>query len=457
MRSEQEVTRLLELQSIPVKTVYRSANPDDHTADILGVPSFVQEAHPIHGRVFRKYFVDKSKIERVLRTQHLSADEPHSLGATIAKAFGARLFSKNYLDLEGISFVDTDSLPTNSVYPIPSNTNYDFDYVEFRLLPGTGALQIQPGLFLAPGSSQPPEWMVKLYNEYVNSKEISPQYSSLLETFMKWDAKGGINPAQLPIEIVAYRISGKTHTIVELPRTEAAPGGSNSGRWEKDEAGAFWFAKRDLSLDYPELQTSAEVIGAEIYRFFGYKTPETKKVIRDGVHWVYSKNIGSHHTPTDLLPFQDRKSRQMKFAAAYLRDFNRPGNPANNRILEDGSLVILDFGGALGSWHTGTPKRSAKFSAAIGSFSGDDSAKKMLSESDFPGYAEHPWHNVDKQDALEFVSRLRELNDELITEIVMKAQYSRIEDQTFMIQALIQRRNTLVRDLVALFDKPPRP
>lgn len=84
----------------------------------------------------------------------------------------------------------------------------------------------------------------------------------------------------------------------QLTTIQRFAGGSTGGKWLADENGVNWFVKRDVH--YSELQTSAEPIAAQIYQHFGYKTPDTAKLVNNGVHYSASRDIGQNHHATDF-------------------------------------------------------------------------------------------------------------------------------------------------------------
>lgn len=98
--------------------------------------------------------------------------------------------------------------------------------------------------------------------------------------------------------------SGPQGKLKSVQRTSQ---GSTGGKWMADENGMNWFVKKDVL--YPELQTSAEPIASEIYRHFGFTTPDTVVFHKNGVHYSASRDIGKNHSETDL---SDMNSSQVR-------------------------------------------------------------------------------------------------------------------------------------------------
>lgn len=240
--------------------------------------------------------------------------------------------------------------------------------------------------------------------------------------------------------------SGPQGKLLDVSRQA---GGSTGGKWVKDENGVNWFLKRDVY--YSELQTSAEAISSQIYRHFGYTTPETVKVIVNGVHFSASKDIGESHQWTDFSNRNTTEIRQMRIVAAYLKDWDRLGNPANNRDMPDGSLVILDFGGTLGSRAQGRHKPGPVFNDAIGSFESTTDVNVIYGSFAIQASANHPWMKITRDDAQNVIEKFKTLTDEKIVAIVKSARYSDPKTESAMIQALETRRNGIIENLLSLF------
>lgn len=226
-------------------------------------------------------------------------------------------------------------------------------------------------------------------------------------------------------------------------------GGSTGGRWVKDEFGITWFLKKDVH--HAELQTSAEVISALIYQFFGYKTPETAKVIIDGVHHSASRDIGENNEWTDFSKINSSEIRQMRVVASFLKDWDRLGNPSNNRLSRDGTLTILDFGGTLGSRAQGNHKPGKIVSAAIGSFESTIDIGIIYDSFQVQASPNHPWNQVTRADVRAIVQKFSQLDNLTIEGFVDLAQYSNRVDRDYMVQALQARRDGIVANLLSRF------
>jgi hypothetical protein len=225
--------------------------------------------------------------------------------------------------------------------------------------------------------------------------------------------------------------------------------GFTKGVWHLDENNVLWFIKKDAN--YNELQTSAEVISSNIYRFFGYDTPETVKLIKNGVHYAAVKNAGEYNGETDFININTTEIRQMRVVAAYLKDWDRLGNPNNNLLKPDGTITLLDFGGTLGARARGTHKPGPIFSNAIGSFEATQDINVIFGAYNVQAKEKHPWNNLTQNDIYKIVAKFRQLTDPKIESIVDKAGYSNPADRNYMIQALKTRRNGIIRQLLNFF------
>jgi hypothetical protein len=258
-----------------------------------------------------------------------------------------------------------------------------------------------------------------------------------------------IAPAAANSGCVSNRLGGPVGKLVPIARYA---GGSTGGRWYADELRVQWFVKADVH--FPELQTSAEVISSEIYSFFGYHVPETFKLKQDGVPVSVSKDIGGDAQSTDFSGLDRQEVRQLRVVAAYLKDWDRLGNAANNRLAKDGALTLLDFGGALGARARGEHKPGRVFSKAVGAFEATDDLSIIFDQFIVHADRTHPWNRITRDDVLSVVERFKLLTDEKIEEIVKRAQYSRKEDEDYMISALKKRRDGISVSLPERFKEP---
>lgn len=77
----------------------------------------------------------------------------------------------------------------------------------------------------------------------------------------------------------------------------------------------------------------------------------------------------------------------------------------------DDSLVILDFGGTLGSRAQGEHKPGEVFSDAIGSFEATSDIHIIYSSFQVNTDSAHPWMNINRTDAQAVVQKFRHLTD----------------------------------------------
>jgi len=142
--------------------------------------------------------------------------------------------------------------------------------------------------------------------------------------------------------------------------------GSTTGRWFEETAGRRRYVKTDVK--HPELQTSAEVISSLVYKHFGHDVPEVEKIIESGKHFVSISDIGSDTKASGLNDIDTSSIRRLRIVAAYLADYDRIANRANNRQHLDGRITLIDFGGTLGAKARGDFKDGIVFSEAIGAY-----------------------------------------------------------------------------------------
>lgn len=234
-----------------------------------------------------------------------------------------------------------------------------------------------------------------------------------------------------------------------LSETTRSSTGSTGGRWQRDKNGIDWFVKKDVH--YPELQTSAEVIASNVYRHFGYNTPLTLKFIKNGVHFSASRDVGKSLRSTDFSTLDNPEIRQLRIVAAFLKDWDRLGNPANNLVMPDGSVLLLDFGGTLGSRAQGRHKPGTIVSNAIGSFENSTDLSKIYDSFSVNASSMHPWNNLIRSDIEAVVLKFRALTNEKIESIVNEARYSSASDAQYMVDALKTRRDTIIDQLPLRF------
>lgn len=263
-------------------------------------------------------------------------------------------------------------------------------------------------------------------------------------SFSTFAAAGNVAPNKCAALFSAGH--GPTGKLTSLSRRSE---GSTGGRWIQDEAGNQWFVKKDVH--YSELQTSAEVISSKIYQFFGYRTPETVIIVTDGVRYSASRDIGENNTWTDFSNMNSTEIRQMRIVASYLKDWDRLGNPSNNRLSPDGALTILDFGGTLGARAQGRHKPGRIFSNAIGNFEATPDVSVIYDSFQVQAESNHPWNRLIRRDAELIVNKFRQLDDAAIETIVDSAQYSNQLDRDYMVQALKIRRDGIIQDMLSRF------
>jgi len=223
---------------------------------------------------------------------------------------------------------------------------------------------------------------------------------------------------------------------------------STGGKWVRDSQDQIWFEKPDTQ--HSELQTSAEAISSRIYRLFGFNVPETHKIKKGTKYFSVSKYIGQKTRPSNLADIKDTDHALMRILAAYLKDWDRAGNPNNNRVTKENVLYLIDFGGSLGARARGDFKDGPIISEAIGAL--DTGSNQDIYTSFKPDLdSKHPWMKVNKKDYLPNATRILVwLTDGNLYDIVREANFSRKEDEVQMFEILKQRRDNLVAELVRL-------
>lgn len=243
---------------------------------------------------------------------------------------------------------------------------------------------------------------------------------------------------------------GKLHFVKEESSSRTG------GTWHKDEAGELWFLKADPI--HKELQTAAEVISSDILRLFGYKTADTHIVYIDNERYAAIKFLGSGTKSTLINDAPNTTEfRQLRLLSAFIEDWDRLRVGPNNLILSNGEIAYLDFAGSLGARPMGEHKPGFNFSEAIGPFGQKVHFAEVLNDYKVNWLPlNHPWRNLTSDDAKEFQRKLRELlTDSQIERIVKGAQYSQMNDELYMIEALKKRRDSFTGNALRFFDQIP--
>jgi phosphoglycolate phosphatase len=244
-------------------------------------------------------------------------------------------------------------------------------------------------------------------------------------------------------------------TIVDEPRAHRWQGiqgglttagretaGITRGCWFEDEGGAQWFMKQDRHIQ--GLQTSAEVVGARIYDFFGYRVPEIQKMVVGDTHLVFSKDVGPVRDITDFTGLDHPDIRRLRVIAAYLADWGRISNAMDNLVTADGRLVLIDFGSTLGARSWGRLKPGPIFSPAVGYFAATRDFWVFFDEYAAGADSSHPWGRLTAADLPPLIARFEALRDDVIDEIVAAAQYPTEADARQVARALKWRRDAVI-------------
>jgi hypothetical protein len=160
---------------------------------ISGIPKYVKEVNP-SGLIYRHYTGNHTAI--ILETNQLKT------GITPYIIMNPGYSREVYEDLVGI-FLTTPLTPPERV-GLPRNSNAD--YIDFTLYEGTPVVEIEKEILLIPGRPDLPAWLKTLYQDYKATGRYDIHY---LEIFKKADARGGVNPTFMKINIQSYRMNGK--------------------------------------------------------------------------------------------------------------------------------------------------------------------------------------------------------------------------------------------------------
>lgn len=126
------------------------------------------------------------------------------------------------------------------------------------------------------------------------------------------------------------------------PTGEAA-GGSQGGKWYKDEKGQRFFGK-DYKGDMERLAT--EHIANGIYKALGISAPETQITKVDGKDTIMSKAIDA--SPTSAQKLADTNAKDGFVADAFMGNWDVVGLSADNMLVDkDGQAHRIDNGGSL--------------------------------------------------------------------------------------------------------------
>ena len=306
-----------------------------------------------------------------------------------------------------------------------------------------------------------------------------------------WDvtAEGGVCDGPF---FVDRDIRGVTTDLLRLGPSEAAPAdgpwrirkpkdkGATPGFVGEDSAGRTFLVKLDDAA-FPELGTSAEIIGSRIYWLMGYRVPCTYLVTISGTG--DARYDGKRATASAYLPGKviggfkfdcyrmRREVRALRLVAAWLNDTDRVDNN-NMASVEDGRAVcyVVDFNSCLGSWN-GRPKepwRGWRYawdveyqlvgivtlgllpriphsvpikSPAVGSFDLLTPSEPRAWRSQNPNTA---FDRMTKADAEWIARRIAAVSRAQLEAVVSSARFTRQEDADSVLEMLLIRRERLL-------------
>jgi len=280
--------------------------------------------------------------------------------------------------------------------------------------------------------------------------------------------QAGTGAASAPAPLGPWRIK---------KRKEA---GRTPGFIGEDGAGRTFLVKMD-DARYPELGTSAEIIGSRVCWLMGYRVPAVYGVVIDGTgDPVYD---GRRATASLFVPGRvvgqfkldryrmRREIRGLRLVSAWLNDTDRTDN--NTLVsVQNGRAVcyLIDFNSCLGSWN-GRPKEPWRGwrhewdvsyqllgvltlgllpklpadteirSPAVGTYDllAASDARRWRSED-----AQTAFDRVTHADAEWVARRMAAVTRPQLQAIVEAAAYSREEDAASVLQMLIERRRRVL-------------
>lgn len=235
----------------------------------------------------------------------------------------------------------------------------------------------------------------------------------------------------------------------KLKFVEKAASGANEGGWYVDQIGERWLIKADRI--HPELQSGAEVVSSIIYRYLGYAAASSVILTTpDGRRVSATRSLGEGLKGTTLQEgFTDRYFRQLRYFAAYLKDWDRLRLGPNNFDLGGGRFAMFDFGGTLGSRAQGEHKPGAVLSRALGAIEGDWSFDQIVSDFRVDWLPKgHAWQQeLTLADAKDLVRKFLYLTDNALSAAVHAARYSNPEDSAKLRDVLVARRDAMIKGL----------
>jgi hypothetical protein len=259
-----------------------------------------------------------------------------------------------------------------------------------------------------------------------------------------------------PIKVTCGSLEAMAVPQGKLSACQRYSGGSNGGCWSKDAGGKEWFVKADRT--YPGLQSGGEIISARIYRALDYTVPDTAILTPDSEgpepnlrRVAALKLAGSWSGASyELSNISNSPTfRQLRVFAAFLKDWDRLGNPSNTFVASEGStFAMLDFGGTLGSRAQGGFKPDEPVvSNAIGGFGLRMDGAEILNNFKMFLEPEHPWLNLNSEDWQMAAAKLLQcLPNDAIDRFVDEASYPDPKDAIHMKQAIKNRRDSLAKE-----------
>jgi len=260
---------------------------------------------------------------------------------------------------------------------------------------------------------------------------------------------------------------------VERPKTGTTP-----GFWGIDEKGRKFLVKLD-DPRWPELSTGADIVGSRIMHALGYRVPVndiitvtgTGRPEFDGKRATTSLQISDVVGHASYNRLRNRREfRALRLVAAWIN--NVDVSEQNTMMTWDGRrgyLYVIDFNAALGSWsndvktpgmgwrHLWNPpadvvdfltfgrlrpydEKMPVFSPAVGRFDANFDPRRWR-----PTWRNSAFDEMSEEDARWMARKIAGFTDEKIQAVVRAAKYTRREDEAYIVQTLIRRRDIILQ------------
>jgi hypothetical protein len=191
--SQLQAEQILDLREQPLRTITHyegSRNNHEDQVAVHGVPSSVKL---IRSQTVFRHYTTKEGLDEILRTQSLK----NGFLPYIQRADG--LYRKTFEDLNGIFL----TLPGKNGKRVGVPKSEYPHYVDLILPARLPVLEIESnGIYMIPLPARTRNWISRLYNQWVDGKNLANHDLSTVETV---NQKGGLGPElAVPVKIVGH-------------------------------------------------------------------------------------------------------------------------------------------------------------------------------------------------------------------------------------------------------------